>query len=139
MIQQPTRLTAEPSRMLPRATVYRMAGNATAANVPVQVGESGNIVSFPSPSDVKGAEPLALANGYLLDRRGINANSRFTRWTYAEYGALASAPGPDELKAAIIPGARAVDIHVLEMTPWEAAADTAAINRLIEANFRTSE
>lgn len=119
------------ARALPRATVYRMAGDATAANVPVQIDAAGNIVSFPAPSDVKGQEPIPLSNGYLLDRRGINMNSRFTRYTYAEYGALKSVPSIAELKAAIIPGARPVDIIQLDITPAEAAADTAAVVRLL--------
>lgn len=120
--------------MLPKAVVYRMSGPATPANVPVQVNAAGNIVSFPAPTDVAGQEPISLADGYLLDRRGISANSRFTRWTYAEYAALPAAPSPSEIKNAIISGSQPLDIHVLDMTPSEAAADTAAVNAIIK-NF----
>lgn len=117
---------------LPRAVVYKMTGNASAANVPVQVSASGGqIVSFPAPSDVKGQEPIELIDGYLLDRRGIGENARFLRWTYAQYSELKQTPGLAELQAAIIPGARVTDLHVLDMTPSEAAADTAAVNALI--------
>lgn len=118
--------------MLPKATVYRMAGAATTANVPVLVNSAGNIVSFPAPGDVVGQEPIALADGWLLDRRGIGPGSRFTRWTYAEYASLPTAPSLSEIKDAIIPGARPVDIHILDMTPSEAAADTAAVNLMIK-------
>lgn len=119
--------------VIPKAVVYKITGNATSANVPVQVASdnAGQIVSFPAPTDVKGQEPLPMADGYLLDRRGINANSRFTKWTYAEYAALSQAPTIAEIKAAIIPGARPTQIHVLPMTLTEALADTAAVNRII--------
>lgn len=119
---------------LPHATVYRMAGDATAANVPVEVDSRGNITSYPAPADVAGCEPIALGNGWLLDRRGISTNSVFTRYTYKEYSALQSAPGLQQLKAAIISGSRATDIHRLDMTPSEAAADTAAVKAIIN-NF----
>lgn len=120
---------------LPRAVVYRMSGDATAANVPVTVNASGEIVSYPAPTDLEGTAPLAVADGYLLDRRGISAQSRFLRYTYAEYSALSAPPTLAELREAIIPGARVVDMHVLQgFTPSEAAADTAAVNALIR-NF----
>ena len=123
------------NNIMPRAVIYRMTGDATAANVPVQVSPTGAITSFPAPADIINQEPIALTDGYLLDRRGINDDTRFTRWTYADYSALKSAPTTAEIKAAIIPGAKPTDIHVLDMTPWQAAADTAAINRLIETGL----
>ncbi len=128
----PTSAKSPTASALPKAVIYKMEGNATIANVPVQVSPSnGSIVSFPAPADVRGQEPIELTGGYLLDRRGIGPNTRFTRWTYSEYGSLDRVPTSGELKAAIIPGARVTDIHVLDMTPAEAAADTAAINRII--------
>lgn len=118
---------------IPKAVVYKISGNATAANVPVQVSpdDSGKIISFPAPADVRGQEPLQMADGYLLDRRGISANSVFTKWTYAEYSALDQTPTIAEIKDAIIPGARPTQIHVLPMTLGEALSDTAAVNLLI--------
>lgn len=108
---------------LPMARAYRMSGDATADNVPVQVDSKGNIVSYPAPTDLIGQEPVALADGYLLDRRGISAYTRFTRYTYAEYIALKTPPTPSQLKAAIIPGARPVDIVQLPLTAADAAAN----------------
>lgn len=116
-----------PTQDLPRAVVYKMSGNATIANVPVQVNSQGEIVSFPAPSDLNGCEPIELENGWLLDRRGVSENTVFTTYTYAEYSKLTTPPTLDELKAAIIPDAKVVDIHRLSMTPAEAAADTAAV------------
>ena len=121
-----------PVNALPKAIVYKMSGDASALNVPVTVSpETGEITSFPGPSDVVGQEPIALGDGWLLDQRGISENSRFTRWTYAEYQALKRPPTLSELKAAIIPGARAVDLRRLPMTPWDAAADTAAVKKIL--------
>lgn len=120
-------VTGGGAQQLPRAKAYRMNGDY-AANVPVQVGADGNITSYPAPADVRGQEPVALAGGWWLDRRGISRRSVFTRYTYGEYAALASAPSIAELKAAIIEGARPVDIVELPMTPQQALADTAAVN-----------
>ncbi len=137
LIQAPERVIGNgPVKALPRAVVYRMAGDATAANVPVQLDANGNIVSYPDPRDVKGAEPIALGDGWLLDRRGISEQSVFTRYTYAEYSALAAPPTLAELRDAVIAGARPVDIHRLDMTPSQAAADTAAVKAAIAAFTR---
>ncbi len=123
----------EPKQYVPKAVIYRMSGDATAANVPVQVNSKGEILSFPDPTDLIGQEPVELADGYLLDRRGIGNSSRFTEYTYAEYAGLKQAPTVADLKAAIIPDARAVDIRTLSMTTSEAVADTAAVNRIIRS------
>lgn len=137
LIQAPERVIGNsPVKALPRAVVYRMAGDATAANVPVQLDANGNIVSYPDPRDVRGAEPVALGDGWLLDRRGISEQSVFTRYTYAEYSALAAPPTLADLRDAVIPGARPVDIHRLDMTPSQAAADTAAVKAAIAAFSR---
>lgn len=137
LIQAPERVIGNgPVKALPRAVVYRMAGDATAANVPVQLDANGNIVSYPDPRDVRGAEPVALGDGWLLDRRGISEQSVFTRYTYAEYSALAAPPTLADLRDAVIPGTRPVDIHRLDMTPSQAAADTAAVKAAIAAFSR---
>ncbi len=117
---------------LPKAVVYKMEGDAGPENVPVTVNAvTGALISFPGPRDVVDQEPISLGKGWYLDRRGINENSRFTRWTYAEYQKLKQVPTIAEIKAAIIPGARPADIRRLQMTPWEAAADTAAIKKFL--------
>lgn len=134
-VVEPATVAAVPStpmKALPKAVVYKMSGDATAQNVPITVApETGEIISYPGPGDIAGQEPISLGNGWLLDRRGISENTRFTRWTYAEYQALKQPPTLSEIKAAIIPGARAVDLRRLPMTPWDAAADTAAVIKLL--------
>ena len=76
-------------------------------NVPVSMNEARDrIVSFPAPSDLyyngEPALPGKLKKGYLLDRRGINANSVFTSYTYSEYAALEAPPSLEELHESII-------------------------------------
>lgn len=129
------RTDTKPVQALPRAVIYKTNGDYN-ANVPVQLGADGQILSYPAPSDISAerSEPLPLAEGFLLDRRGLSARSVFTRYTYAEYAALPQAPTPAELKAAIIPGARITEMLTAPMTPSEAAADTAALNALIRAH-----
>lgn len=111
----------------PRAVAYRTDGNY-ASNVPVQVSPEGRLLSYPAPEDVRGATPLPLTDGYLLDRRGVGPNTVFTRYTYAAYGALPEAPQPQQLLDSVIPGSRVTTSVVLPMTLEEALADTAAVN-----------
>lgn len=130
---QPSQINNSPmAQTLPKATVYKMQGDATAANVPVTINPTtGQIVSFPAPADVVGQEPVSLGQGWLLDRRGINANSRFLRWTYAEYQSLEDTPTPTELKEAIIPDARVVDLRRLDMTPWQATENIGKVKKIL--------
>lgn len=112
----------------PKAVAYRMSGDYS-DNVPVTLAADGAIISYPAPGDLTDrSAPLPLADGWWLDRRGISANSVFTRFTYSEYRALPAAPTPAELKASIIPGARVTVTLQLPMTVAEATADTAAVN-----------
>ena len=66
---------------------------------------------------------MRLSGGYLLDRRGVSANTAFTRWTYREYSAMESAPTASEIVAAILPGARVTEIYQM---PFAASAPDAA-------------
>lgn len=117
---------------LPRAVVYKMNGDYI-NNVPITVSADGeSIVSYPAPSDLTAeSKPLPVADGYLLDRRGINANTRFLRFTYDEYSAFAQPPSLEQLKANIIPDARVIDIHRLPITLNQALNDMPRVNQLI--------
>lgn len=71
-------------------------------NVPVVLNDEGTkIASYPSPRDVfykgKLAYPEKLCNGFLLDKRGINANVAFLDYTYEKYSKLQKTPSTDEL------------------------------------------
>lgn len=90
----------------PAAIVYKTTKNYD-NNVPVMMNEARTaIVSYPDPRDVyrngKPTCPTPLANGYLLDNRGIGANVAFLSYTYEEYHQLAKAPSLSELMEHII-------------------------------------
>ncbi len=124
-------------RALPRAIIYKTNGDYR-DNVPVTLNAAGTaLVSFPSPSDLTDqSTPLPLADGYLLDRRGVTMNTRFTRYTYDRYRALITPPAPATLIDSIIPSARVTELHRLDITPQQAMGDTAAVNDLIRRNLR---
>lgn len=116
---------------LPKAHIYRMTGNYS-LNVPLQLSPSGELISFPDPHDIsKGSEPIQLADGWWLDRRGVSVNSVFTTYTYSEYMALPAPPSVAELKKAIIPGSGITELAILPMLPAEAASHIEAVDSLI--------
>jgi hypothetical protein len=125
-----------PVAAMPTAVVYRVNG-AFVDKVAVTMSVNRKqIVSYPAPSDVSEATlPIQLADGYLLDRRGINMNSVFTKYSYKEYGELPIAPSLSELREMVIPGAIVTDLVRLPMTLSAAVADTARVNELIRAGF----
>lgn len=127
-------------RALPRAVIYKTDGDYR-DNVPVTLNAAGTaLISFPAPTDITDfSTPLPLADGYLLDRRGVSENSRFTRYTYAQYRALPAPPAPAALIDSIIPGARVTVIHRLDITLQQALGDTAAVNDLIRRSFRQDD
>ncbi|MDE7389221.1 MAG: hypothetical protein K2M97_08240 [Muribaculaceae bacterium] len=122
-------------KALPKAVVYRTSKPA-ADLVPVQLNASGGLMSYPAPTDLTDdSTPIALADGWWLDRRGVTPHTVFTHWTYAEYRAMKQAPTSEEIIKAIEPGMVVTECRTLDMTPSAAAADTAAVNALIR-NFR---
>lgn len=121
-----------PAQMRLKALVYKTSVPC-AQNVAISLNSAGTAVqSFPAPTDVSAAsEPLQLPDGWLLDRRGLGPNTAFIRLTYAEYAKLAQAPSTAELMGMILPDAHVTEMRSLPMTPQEAAADTAAVLRLL--------
>ncbi len=74
--------------------------------VPVLLTEDGqSLLSYPAPQDLyyegELALPVALAEGYWLDRRGIGPTAAFLDLTYEEYAALPKPPAPAELLSRI--------------------------------------
>lgn len=126
-------VAGSPQMALPCAVVYKMNGDY-ADCVPVTVSPDGNtIVSYPAPSDLTSeSTPLPVADGYLLDRRGVNVNTRFLRLTYNQYRALPQAPSLDQIKADIIPDARVIDLHRLPISLNQALMDIPRVNQLIK-------
>lgn len=85
-------LKDNPPKGMAQALVYKTRGDYNNL-VPVTLNSARSaIVSYPAPSDVyyKGtlAKPIQLASGYLLDNRGINAQTAFLSITYEEYSQL---------------------------------------------------
>lgn len=120
-----------PAIPAPKATLYQTAGDYF-DNVPVQLSADGQLMSFPAPTDIPAnPAPVKLDGGWLLSPMGVNDNTVFTTYTYAEYRALAAPPSPEALLKAVIPGSRVTITTRIPMTTTEALADPAAVNRLL--------
>lgn len=118
---------------LPKARIYKTNGNF-AQLVPITLNsERTAVVSYPAPSDLRNSEPVALADGWLLDRRGISYQTAFLRTTYAEYMALPSAPSRGQLLGLVNPSARVTQI--VEM-PFPYSGECASeCNKLIRSGL----
>lgn len=123
-------------QMIPKAIIYKTSANVL-DNVPVTLDASGKgLLSYPAPTDITPESmPIPLADGYLLDRRGISANSAFTSYTYGGYARLKQVPTQAELMKAIIPGVKVTALVRLPFVTSEAVADTAEVNRLIRSGL----
>lgn len=121
---------------LPPARVYRTNGDWNDL-VPITLNFMRTvIVSYPAPTDISASvAPVPLADGWLLDRRGVGRDTAFTSYTYADYEALPQVPTTDDLWRSIVKGARVTEVVELPMTLSAAVADTAACNRLISEGF----
>ena len=85
----------------PPTIVYKTTRNFDTL-VPVQVSlDQTSIVAFPHPTDLKQADQLSypdkLEKGYLLDKRGIDVNTRFLKISYSAYAARKNAMDIDSL------------------------------------------
>lgn len=93
---------SEPVMAVRPVIVYQMSGDY-ADLVPVTLDGNGKIVSYPDPVDITdNCRPVALGEGWYLDRRGVTATSAFTDYTYAQYHALEHVPPMDTLQAHIV-------------------------------------
>lgn len=118
--------------MMPKATAFKMSGNY-ADNVAVTIGPDGELTYFPAPSDISSASvPTSLGNGWYLNNQGIGNNSVFTKYTFEEYRNLPEVPSPQQLKEAIIPGARVTDMTQLPFTINDARDNIAGIKEYIK-------
>lgn len=123
-----------PSSVVAKTHIYKTNGDY-ADRVPVTLNSQRNVlVSFPAPSDVRGAAPVALADGFLLDRRGVGPNTAFTRWTYEEYSKMETVPSPAEIMDNLIPGAAVTEIYEM---PFAVGTTDAAVrcDSLIKAGL----
>lgn len=127
-------------QLLPKAKIYKTNGDYN-NNVPITLSADGKrVISFPAPSDLSAnSTPLQLADGFLLDRRGISPNSAFLTLTYNEYAALKQAPSPSELLKLVIPEAKVTEIILLPFTIGSADDKVADINKLIQSGLQDCE
>ncbi len=103
-----------------RATLFKMSGDY-ANNVAVTLGPDGRLLYFPAPTDLTDeSAPQEVGDGWWLNRQGLGASSVFTKYTFDEYRALKTVPTPEEIKAAIIPGACVTDFRQLVLPASEA-------------------
>lgn len=109
--------------VMPKAIVYKTSGDYS-NNVPVTVSESGELLSFPAPTDIPAnATPVRLSSGWLISRVGISQNSVFTTYTFDEYRQLKQLPSPEEMLNAIIPDSRVTTTMQIPITLEEALAN----------------
>ncbi|MBK8339453.1 MAG: hypothetical protein IPK99_05330 [Flavobacteriales bacterium] len=98
--------TATGAADIPHVLVYRTKGDYREL-VPVMLSaDRSKIVSYPHPSDLKGADGLSLpqdlGKGYLLDKRGIGLSTALLKMRYADYAKLDQAPALADLTAMIV-------------------------------------
>lgn len=109
--------------VMPKAIVYKTSGDYS-NNVSVTVSESGELLSFPAPTDIPtDATPVRLSSGWLISKVGISQNSVFTTFTFDEYRQLKRLPAPEEILNAIIPDSRVTATMPIPLTLEEALAN----------------
>lgn len=128
----PTMVPLTTNGIIPKATAFKMSGDY-ADNVAITIDGNGRIVYYPAPTDLtKASKPVSLGNGWWLNRQGISANSVFTKYTFEEYCKLKTPPTQQELKDAIIPGARVIQMVQLPMSISEASSDLKKAKKYVE-------
>lgn len=90
----------------PHAIVYKTRKDFSKL-VPVTLSADGKqIVSYPATTDLKAGDkllyPTHLHQGYLLDNKGIGANTAFLNISYERYAALTSTPSLKQLQRMIL-------------------------------------
>lgn len=121
------------SRALPHVIIYKTKADYSNL-VPVTMNrERTKIVSYPAKSDIRpSAKPVALVDGWYLDRRGIGPNTVFTDYTYEEYSHLEKTPSAAQLMEHIIEKYPLLELHdcgTESLTPDQ-------LNDLIKSGFK---
>lgn len=90
----------------PDAIIYKTKDDYSMLVPVIMNAEKTDIVSYPAPGDLKykgkPAIPTQLADGFLLDNRGINEYVAFLNISYEDYIALKETPAKDELMEMIV-------------------------------------
>lgn len=103
---QKTAITGQTVSMVQPLIVYKTTADYR-HNTPITLDQEGTAVAgYPAPRDLlKGTElrtPLPLADGYLMDRRGIGPSTAFISLTYQQYANLQTTPTSEELSKLIV-------------------------------------
>lgn len=118
--------------LVPPATAFRMSGDYY-DNVAITLGPDGEISYFPAPTDITAdSKPVALGDGWWLNNQGFGPNTVFTKYTFAQYAELDQTPDPEQLKLAIIPGAKVTKFVELPMNINEAAENLDAVKAYVK-------
>lgn len=136
-----TKMNTESTEALPSLIVYKTTGDYYHL-VPITLNEARDkVTSYPAPSDLftngELALPVKLENAYLLDQRGVNANTAFTSFTYEEYSLMESAPSVDDLMNSIEDSAPFVEIYNCGKIN-EFKDPVKDLNKLIKKGFKGS-
>lgn len=129
--QRPVIKSVQPEGMIPKASAFKMSGNYE-NNVAITIAPDGKLTYFPAPSDItQASKPVSLGNGWWLNNQGISENSVFTTFTFDDYSKLSKVPSPEELKAAVIPGAVVTQMTVLPYSINEARGNISEIKKIL--------
>ncbi len=90
----------------PPVIIYKTKKDYT-TNIPIMLSDDKKtVVNYPDIKDIyfnnELAVPAHLANGYLLDNRGIGPNCAFTQFTYESYSKLKITPSPNDFLPLLI-------------------------------------
>ncbi len=125
---------SHPRNYIPNATAFRMSGDY-ADNVAVTLNSDGSLSYFPDPADItENSKPVSLGDRWYLNRQGISRGSVFTKYTFSEYSKLKSVPSIQELKAAIIPGAKVTEMRELPFSINDAQQNLDSIRSYLKSN-----
>ncbi|MEA1877394.1 MAG: hypothetical protein U9N86_11065 [Bacteroidota bacterium] len=122
----------------PKAIVYKTKADYY-DKVPIFLSEDKKtITGFPHPKDLMQvgqlALPTKLIKGYLLDNRGVNANTAFLKYSYQEYADLQTHPNLEKLYQSIIDKDPILEIYDCGLrSDYETVGE---INQLIKKRFK---
>ena len=102
-VPQKTQLVQPKFDASPAVIIYKTKKDYSRYVAVTLSADKSTIVNYPAPSDVnpERSVPVALADGYWLDNRGIGTDAAFLNITYEEYAQLRSPLSADQLFARI--------------------------------------
>lgn len=122
----------------PHVIVYKTKGNYNLL-VPVLLAKNKKqLISYPDVSDIRNLPELplpdTLLDGYLLDKRGIDASVAFLDITYHDYAKLRETPEPDKLLMMVTDNDPLTEMY--DCGPWKSGTDRKSFaNELIRKGY----